>query len=332
MREELISIKKCIDENALPAKFDDLFLNLWDKDAKRFHIQETYVIDFKDACPPDYTKEYGAGIVRLGFGFFNAFGGLIVFGVKDRTFEVVGVEQPFDVEFFNRALSDFSGIQIECISKFYSVPDLAGLKIAAVLVPRRGMVSPARLCQPLGRYPAGTLWVRDRHEVLEAKTRHLGFLYSDRSRLFAETPASIPVPVHRSFPPSPATVKDFVGRIDLLRSLWEWMVFGDQPRFTGRSGGSGKSTLAFEFARSLADLGNQVRLPNGDYLDYVVFLSAKETELNPLTGRQQAFALRQFSSSQEQLTQILHHSGMLAQSEMEHATEADLLARIDELF
>jgi hypothetical protein len=135
--------------------------------------------------------------------------------------------------------------------------------------------------------------------VLEASSRHLPLLYSSRIALGA---ADAPiVPIHRS----PATVRDFVGRFTLLNALWDWLIFGDQPRaYLDGPGGSGKTTLAFEFARLLAETGTEVRLPNGDILDYVVFISGKEIELNSQTGKQQQFRLRNFTTAQEQLAQI----------------------------
>ena len=81
-------------------------------------------------------------------------------------------------------------------------------------------------------------------------------------------------PVHRSLPPSPATLHHFVSRYKLLELLWQWFVLGDQPRlYLDGPGGSGKSTLAFEFARTLAETASEIRGPRGDRLDYVVFIS-----------------------------------------------------------
>jgi ATPase family associated with various cellular activities (AAA) len=97
-------------------------------------------------------------------------------------------------------------------------------------------------------------------------------------------------------------------------------------------GGSGKSTLAFEFAKKLTDGGSSIRTRGGDRLDYVIFVSGKETEFNPLTGKEQTFALRQFASAPEQFAQILFHSGFLDEDEINSTNEQTLLAQFDELF
>ena len=290
------------------------------------------MLDFKETYCEFYTDPYGVGIIRLALAFYNTYGGIIVFGVKDRVFTITGVQGSFEIETFNAAISVFTGIRIECLTKTYSPPEAEYRLIGVVLVPRRGLVRPAALTQKLGKYPEGTLWVRDRHEVLEAVSRHLPLLYSTRTPRLSDADTSA-IPIHRSLPPSAATVRDFVGRFGLLRTLWDWLIFGDQPReYLDGPGGSGKTTLAFEFARLLADARAEFRFANGEHLDYVVFISGKETELNPQTGKQQKFLLRNFSSSQEQLAQIAFHSGMLDFKDIDSASDLQLYACIEDLF
>lgn len=321
MRDELKTIHNAIEQRQLPATFDELFSPLWDDGAKRFHVQETYILDYKETIPSRFSDPYGSGIVRLVLSFHNSFGGLIVFGVKDRVLNIEGISEPFDVGNLNRVLTEFANVNFECVSKMYTIGTEDGDKsIVGLLVPRRGITAPAKLCKPLGIYPAGKLWVRDRHEVIEAGIRHLATLFSDRTSLPEDTESENTFPVHRSFPPSPATVKQFINRGDLLTTLWTWFVLVDQPRlYLHGPGGSGKSTLAFEFALLLAEYGHVVRDRNGNRLDYVVYISGKETALNPFTGEQQTFALRQFRNAQEQYAQLLYYSGFLDKSDLDNA-------------
>ncbi|TNC12724.1 AAA family ATPase [Methylobacterium terricola] len=336
MRDELKRIAEAIEGRQLPGSFAELFEGNWDEAERRFTSQETYVLDYKEEVPDRFSDGYGAGIVRLALAFHNSYGGLVVFGVKDRALTIVGARRPLDVEALNRVLSDFTGIGIECVMRRYTVaqPDGVALDIVALLVPRRGLARPARLSRPLGPYPAGMTWVRDRHEVLEAGSRHLHVLYSDRRLLPSEDDdGEATFPIHRSFPPSPATVRDFIGRRKLTEALFDWLLFDDQPRmYLHGPGGSGKSTLAFEIARLLADNGHAMTLPGGERLDYVVYLSGKETEFNSATGRQQDFALRQFGSARELMVQLLHHAGFAAQDEVAGADERTLETRLSELF
>jgi hypothetical protein len=190
------------------------------------------------------------------------------------------------------------------------------------------------LLRNFGTYKEGTLWVRDRHEALEARLRHVPIVYSERlAPPDSPTDSDNEFPVHRSFPPSPATLKDFINRGNLIELLWDWFVFGDQPRFYLHGpGGSGKSTLAFEFARMLAEHGHGVRAANGDRLEYVIYISGKETEFNPQTRQQQAFALRQFASAREQSAQIPFHSGFLNAEELDDVNEKTLDDSLTTLF
>ncbi|MBP1884886.1 hypothetical protein [Sinorhizobium mexicanum] len=333
MREELAGIISAIKDVQLPATFDGLFRSIWSQDEARFHSQEGYILDYKETVPHNFTESYGVGFVRLALGFYNSFGGIIVVGVKDRALTVEGVAGPFDVESFNRALTDFAAINIECLSKVYRVPGLSDKQVAVILVPKRGGELPARLQREVGKYRAGTLWVRDRHEVLQAEPRHLALLYSERQLLPADSDEASRFPVHRSFPPSPATMKEFINRGDLLSTLWNWFVAGENPRlYLHGPGGSGKSTLAFEFARILAEHGHGVRSRSGDRLDYVIFISGKETELNPLSGKEQSFALRQFSNAREEFVQIIHHSGMMSLRDASDASDGEISRTLDELF
>ena len=325
---DLAPILSAIETLQLPADFNSLFGAIWDASTTRFNTQETYILDFKETIPSGFKNSYGVGLVRLALAFYNSYGELIIFGVKDRTQNIVGTNGLFDIENFNQLLSDVSACTIQCIVKTISTPTPDNLQIVVVLVPKRGIVFPARLVRDLGPYKAGTCWIRERHEVLVAEDRHLPRIYSARALppdMVDDNPRH---PVHRSLPPSPATLHHFVSRHRLLESLWQWFVLGDQPRlYLDGPGGSGKSTLAFEFARTLAETGSEIRGPRGDRLDYVVFISGKETEYNTQSAVEQTYVLRQFTSAPEQFAQILHHSGFLHSAEVATATAS----RIDEL-
>ena len=334
MRDELRSLQIAIEQAQLPPDFLTLLGDLWDDSTKHFHVQETYILDYKETIPSKFSDSYGAGIVRLALAFYNSFGGIIIFGVKDRELSVTGIGKPFDVESLNRVLSDCAGIGIECLTKTYAVESFDGPKaISVVLVPRRGITPPARLQRQLGEHLPGKVWLRDRAEVLEATSKHLPLLYSNRRSLPSDFGDNNTVPIHRSFPPSPATMKSFIGRASLIETLWSWFIFGDQRRlYLHGPGGSGKTTLAFEFARMLAETGQHIQSPSGESLDYVIFISGKETELNPYTGKQEVFALRQFENAREQYAQLLYHSGLLDQEEIATADENKLDLLLDDLF
>src|SRR5690606_15888823 len=122
--EELSGIASALNEKRLPPNFADLFDRIWSDEEARFHSQEGYILDYKETIPANFSDPYGAGFIRLALGFHNSFGGVIVVGVKDRSLTVEGVPGPFDVESFNRALTDFAAINVECLAKLYRVPGI----------------------------------------------------------------------------------------------------------------------------------------------------------------------------------------------------------------
>lgn len=327
------AVATAVELGALPDAFDDLFAALFDAASWRFVSQESTIIDFKETIPETFAEGYGSGIVRLALAFYNTYGGLIVFGVKDRSLDVVGDSRPFDIETFNRTISDFSGARIECVHRTYRLALPEGERcVQVVLIPRRGLQKPARLNRPFASYRDGMLWVRERHEVIEAETRHLPLLYSDRAGISTIRSAS-PNAIHRSLPPSPSTIEDFVGRRSIMQRMWDWLTFGAQPRiYLHGTGGSGKSTLAYEFARSVIDSENAIRLSDGSALDYVLYISGKESAFDPIGQQEAAFVLRDFITAREQYTQILFHSGFATPSEILSINDEEIDARLDELF
>lgn len=332
MRQELKPLWDAISRAELPADPIELFGDGWDEAEQHFRLQETYLIDFKDHAPDNFSEGMGSGIVRLALGFHNSFGGIVVFGVNDRSLTLSGLQPVLDVERFNRMLSDVTGAALECIFKTYKLPG-AHSEVGVLLVPRRGIARPLALRRELGSYRAGMIWLRERHEVLEATPSHLPHLYSSRQSLTTGGDEPQNLPIHRSLPPSPATMHSFIGRDELIRELWDWFVFGDQPRmYLHGPGGSGKSTLAFEFAKTIADIGFNVVAESGERIDYVLFLSAKETELNPLTGEQQIFTLRQFDNSETEFKQILFHSGHFDSDAIEAANDDQIEIMLTDLF
>lgn len=315
----------------LPTSADELFGPAWDHETGRFTVQETYIVDYKDRVPPKFSDPFGASIVRLALAFYNTFGGLIIFGVTDRTLEPVGPVGVIDVEAFNALLTEVSGIRIECLAREYDLG--TGKRISVLLVPRRGLIKPARLLREIGPYSRGLLWYRDRHQVIDASAPHFATLFSSREHFPSDVIDDAANTIYGSLPPSPATMHQFVGRETLLLSLWEWFIFGDQPRlYLHGPGGSGKSTLAFEFARLVADGGGSLVSYKGEKFDYVVYISGKENELDPYTGSQQDFLLRQFDTASAQFAQILIQSGQYVDDELRGNSENELLKKISDLF
>ena len=174
MQIEFQPILTAIEAKQLPADFETLLGSLWDESNLRFNTQETYILDFKETVSANFDEDYGIGILRLALGFYNSFGGVIVFGVRDQHLDIVGTSSWFDIETFNRTLTELAGMRAECLVRTYTIPVATDSKmLAVVLVPKRDIRPPAKLNRKIGKYSEGTLWVRERHEVISATSRNL---------------------------------------------------------------------------------------------------------------------------------------------------------------
>lgn len=105
----------------------------------------------KKTSPNNCHEDYGVGILRLALGFYNSFGGIIVFGVRDQLLNIVGTDAWFDVETFNRTLTELAGVRAECLVRTYTTSAASNeTTIAVVLVPKRDNRAPAKINRTLG--------------------------------------------------------------------------------------------------------------------------------------------------------------------------------------
>ncbi len=329
MRAELEPIWNSIGKIDLPRELTDLFQGSIDDETGAIDLQETYIIDFKDRAPKKFTDDYGASIIRLALAMHNTYGGIIVFGINDNTRLPSGLDVSLNIEAFNACIKEFSGEKFEIVCRRYIAA--GGAEISVALVPKRGSARPARLTKKLGPYPSGSLWIRERHEVLVVGAEHFQILYSKRDNYPTEDLQNSAI--QRSLPPKPATIKQFVGRQGILMALWDWAIYGDQPRiYLHGPGGSGKSAIAYEFANSISSSASEIRFSSGDRLDYVVFLSAKETELDTDSAKIREFDNRQFSDAKTLYGSLLVESGFRSESEIVDFDEEELEDDIEKMF
>lgn len=331
IRERIVAAVKNLSLSDEPMA---LLKGLYSEELNSFPIQESLHWDYKDRFPDKFGDDYFGGIARLICAFHNTYGGIIVFGVHDKQRTPGHNKQKVDIERLNAVLAERLNNKIECVHRSYRLGGEEERTIDILLVPKRSMgIPPTKFRVDIGKYKAGVLWGRFGHQVLAVTPTQLPLLYLSRDDYGLETDAMSRFAIHKALPPSPATMKQFIGRSDLMDHLWHWLVFDDEPRlFLHGPGGSGKSTLAYEFAHTVAESGRHVRTASGVPLDFVVYLSAKETELNPMTGRIQNFAACDFSDSEGQYRSILAHSGIMTEIEAASLSGNDLVGKLKELF
>lgn len=295
-------------------------------DGKKIDAQECDVFDYKRDVPKNFSDEYGFGIIKLIISFYNTYGGIVFIGVN-KSGEIEGVSEDIDIENVNHYLNVITGHRILCTSKRIYI-DESDKFLSSIIVRKRSEINPAKINKKTLNYKIDSIFIRKDHEVCIADSRDLSFLYSRR-----HFDAHDRYPVHKALPPSPATIRDFVGRYKLEIRLWDWLLCEDQPRFyLFGDGGAGKSTLAYEFSRAVSECGGDLLYSNNDPIDYVVYLSAKETELNTITGKISSFITRDFSDTITQFKKILLLSGIENDENIEKMDYDSTLKRLKVFF
>ena len=270
-----------LERGTLDNESEDIWNDLLKPDTKNKNLstQEFDILDYKAEFPFSMSDSFGVSIIRLAMGFYNSFGGFIVFGVEDKNRSTGKNSVVVDIERLNKKVCEVCSTPISM--KHYSVPTLG---IDIVLVPKRARnQSPAYLKKDFGKYLENTVWFRQDQQVLKISGNNAHFIFSDRSRE-SDKLQSIEK-VTNWFPASRATIEEFVGRIAILVKLHEWLLKrrGTAMYLWGR-GGSGKTKIAYEFAEILRLFPEVNLLANKSQIDRVIFLSAKKMELNSHSG------------------------------------------------
>ena len=324
-------VREFIASRDLPRDLSS-FLDEFDTENKNIlELQEGTLWDYKKEFPFSRSDDYFGGILRLICALHNTLGGLIIFGVEDKTRRIVGNKVRINVESFNAVLRERLSIPVECIARRYEVSNNLFLDI--LLVPKRVVGQPpVHFSVPVGAYPEGVTYIRQNHEVLVARSADMPFLYGPRDEKLQDSELGSPPDLIRALPASPATVKEFVGRSAVMDQLWHWLVYDDEPRtFLYGKGGSGKSTIAFEFAKLVALSTPYFKTSNGEQLDAVLYLSAKKSALNTNTGQIVSFSGNDFETADELFQQIIVLSEWLNLDDVEEMSMEDLRREIEEL-
>ncbi|WP_249154133.1 ATP-binding protein [Bradyrhizobium manausense] len=116
-------------------------------------------------------------------------------------------------------------------------------------------------------------------------------------------------------PPSPSTIKKFVGRMRTVDQVFRWLRSADEPRtFLYGKGGSGKTTIAYEVAKTIKLHSSSFHIFGGDALDNIIFVSAKQRSLDVMSLTSSAFVGLDFSNERELYEAILTLGNWSSQS------------------
>ncbi|WLB24474.1 RNA-binding domain-containing protein [Bradyrhizobium japonicum] len=257
------------------APTESVFLQAFRDASGKFTLDEGPTWDFKQSWPFSYSDPYFGGIAKLICAFSNTWGGIIIFGVHDE--KRVGGSNKVLIN-FDKLSKSFEQLTGQAASLEVSRYGDDHNEIVALLIrPRPAATKPLRFKQKIGKYGADTIWVRLGHESLEANPAHYPVLFCRAGNPLEDVAAA---DVQGSLPPSPTTLKKFVGRLQVMEDLFAWLQSSDEPRtFLYGKGGSGKTTIAYEFAKLLRNSGGELSIYGGHIVDTVIFLSAKEKRL-----------------------------------------------------
>ncbi|QXT35390.1 putative DNA binding domain-containing protein [Sphingomonas sanguinis] len=297
-------LEDVIDRGRLPPDTTAILPYVTEPDG-HFLSREGPLWDFKGGWPTSYSDSYFHGLCRLICAFANTNGGLVVFGVDDKARTGARARLVVDIDRFAQAFAQLVGSELKVDFKHYESPSMG--HFAVMLIPPLDVSQlPIRFKGESRFYPSGTIWVRQGHQVVTAEPRHVAQLYCRTARDDNDEPEEI----DGALPPSPATIRQFVGRIATIDRLFDWLKTSDQPRnFLHGKGGSGKSTIAFQVAKVLRDSGAGFLIEGEEPLEKVMFLTGKERELDPGTQAQKGVVYTDFKDERTLYEAILTEGG-----------------------
>jgi energy-coupling factor transporter ATP-binding protein EcfA2 len=298
----LTSIRQIIESGDLPEDKMQVVGSLIEE-GERFTSQEGQYWDFKGEWPFSYSDNYFGGIARIICAFANSGGGLIIFGVHDERRLPGSNKVVPNVDRLQKALDQLLSDKIVISLRRYETDTPSAIDVLLVKSLEPSAL-PVRFNKDLGRYKRGIIWVRSGHEVVSAEPKHIPLLYCRDS--LTDNDLDDDATLGGLLPPSSATIKKFVGRLDTIDRIFGWLKKSDEPRnFLYGKGGSGKTTIAYQVAKVLKSNGAHFVINDGEVLDNVIFVSSKQKALDTIKGVEANFVGLDFTNEQELYKAIL---------------------------
>jgi Putative DNA-binding domain/NB-ARC domain len=281
----------------LPIERDEILPLLTNEDGT-FLDQEGSFWDFKVSWPEVYSDNYFYGLCRLICAFSNTQGGLIVFGVDDKSRLPSNRRVKPNVDRLEQAFEQLTGTIPDLQCRTYNLDGGAMIDILLVKQLRGHGARPLRFREDAGSYQANSIFIRKGSQVREATSNDIAALYLSNDD-------EIGPPPQGQLPPSPATVREFIGRMDAIDRIFSWLTTEDEPRaFLFGKGGSGKSTIAYQVYKSIKLNSQKFKMGNG-HLERLIFISAKSNYLDADELRSKHFVGNDFSNEKELYQAIL---------------------------
>ncbi len=306
---------------------------------------EAQLWDYKEKLPfqksqptEDDIRAYNievCEIIKDIVAFHNAFGGYIVFGIKDKGEDrISGCVGELNVTDLNKKIEGYTRENIECFYSVLPIPNRQDKKVGILLVPRRpDGATPVHFIKPGPQKANGArcfnadtyVRMRDECRPAAATSKDWKFLHSDRS------PSSAGAQIkHRGIssrlPARDPDLIEFVGREDILAKLRGWLSDSRSPvRLVTGIGGLGKTSIAYRFCEEVADT-------QAGSIEWVLWFTAKQKTYSALRGQLVQTAKVDFSNLNELFIAILKSFSYEFEQQDEDPTSSELLERVVEAF
>lgn len=270
------------------------------KDDGSFIDSEGEVWDFKEDWPFSYSDKYFIHLCKLAISFANTSGGLIIFGINDKDRKAKKRIVRPNMDKFVSAFQNISDNTPKMKLIQPNVENDVEVDVIAVF-PNKVSATPSAFRKDFAeKNELERFWVRIGHETVAARSKHIPIIFCGAARRTFDRK-----PLESSLPPNPSTIRQFVGRMEPFADIFAWIGDANEPRiFLYGRGGSGKTTIAYEVASCIAGYGGSIDI-GGDSFDIVIFVSAKEIELNTGDSSVRAFIGKDFTDTSSLLTSIL---------------------------
>lgn len=288
-----------------------------------FIEQEDYNWDFKDQWPYSYSDEYFLAISRLIAAFANRSGGFIIFGVHDQKRTGGHNKVKTNTDKLRQTIVSLMGRCPEFQIRHYELPAIGD--VDCLLIRSRALgEEPYRFIKET-KY-GNAIYLRDGHSVVKAESRHMPQLFC---RVSDETQAEDNQWLSGSLPPTPRTSGKFIGRMETMNYLFNWLFNSDEPQtYIYGKGGSGKTTVAHEFASLVKAYGAGIKIFGNDALDLVLFLTAKEISFAPNHANSTVSSVADFTDERSAYIKILNYSGLYSEVDQLESKSLDELRRL----
>lgn len=298
---------------------------------------EYELLDYKETF---VKSSYETGkLVRRVVSFYNSYGGLLVFGVREveaeTCFSVVGVAPEIvEIESLKASVKEFTGerVQVSITPIEVTRSDGTSASILFLHIPQRSSSlpplhftkdgpSPDRNSKPI--FVKDSVYYRRSDECIEAKGPRILELNSERRNPYLEQD---PQPlaglfrvtrISHNLPDRNFVCPRFIGRDGIVNALWRWL--GDDlshAKVLAGEGGLGKSSIAYEFAERVSETP-------GVPFEQVVWLTAKEKQFKAFEDQYFKVPERHYTTYDELLLAICHYLPFTA-DEIEGATPVEL--------